>query len=136
MTLLAQTLPLSMPDPNSAQSIGWLIVALVAIGGAIVLFRKVFGQDPPLHKEYVTKSDHEKALQEIDRELKRHAARRAEIYDEQKLQAENISGLKAEMKAQTDSLADLKEEQSRIRDRIDDVPQRTINILRTSGALK
>lgn len=51
------------------------------------------------HTEYVTTTAHDKDIKEIKEELKRHAGRRAEIYETQKEQGEQLAALVAKSDA-------------------------------------
>lgn len=51
------------------------------------------------HTEYVTTTAHDKDIKEIKEELKRHAGRRAEIYETQKEQGEQLASLVAKTEA-------------------------------------
>lgn len=130
MTLLAQYSPSFTPSELAA----FLAIASFILG-LVVLVRKVFGHQPPLHREYVSRADHDKFREETLAELKRHANRRAEIYDEQKMQGEKISALQAEMKAQRADLGELKQQIHDTDKRIDAVPMRTIQLLRETQQL-
>lgn len=121
--LFASAAPL--PDPNGYQAMGWVLVALTALGGAVLIFRKVFGHTPPLHKEYASKTDVEK----LETELKRHAARRVEIYNEQKAQGEKLARLETATNAQTKDISDLKDAMTDVNKRIDAIPERTVGLL-------
>ncbi len=54
---------------------------------------------------HVTKEDHDKQIEKIDSELKRHAARRAEIYELQSAQAVALASLKTESAATKETVA-------------------------------
>lgn len=123
----AATLPL--PDPAGYVAVGWVLASLVGLGSAVVLFRKVFGHEPPLHKEYVTQAEHARDWREIKEELARHAARRSEIYQEQKAQGEKLARLEVASTRLTADLADLKEQVAAAQQRIAAVPERTIGLL-------
>lgn len=116
--------------------IGAFLACLVVILGIAVAIKLLFTRTPPMHREYLTREDHEQFRKETNDELKRHAARRAEIYDEQKRQGAALAGLQTETSNQTETLKEVKAEQAKIRDRIDELPKRTIDLLRSSGAIK
>lgn len=115
----------ALPDPNGYVAVGWVLAVLVVLGGAVVLFRKVFGHNPPLHKEYASKTDVEK----LETELKRHAARRVEIYNEQKAQGEKLARLETATTAQSKDISDLKDAMTDVNKRIDAIPERTVGLL-------
>lgn len=125
MPSLAQALP----DPSGYIGIGWVLAALFAIAGGALVLKHLFRADPPLHKEYVSRTEHEKFRDETALELKRHAARRAEIYDEQKRQGERLARVEEANKQQTHDLHVIKTELGDLNDRVDAVPERTINLL-------
>lgn len=106
-------------------AIGILLLAL----SVIVAWRKVFNQDPPLYKEYVTRTQHDKDQAETWAELKRHAARRAEIYEEQKRQGEKLARLEVATQQQTEDLGTIKDQIADANERINAVPERTISLL-------
>jgi septal ring factor EnvC (AmiA/AmiB activator) len=124
-TLLAET---AAPSFTAGQLYA-VCGVLVFILSAVVLVRKVFGHEPPLHKEYVTKADHDKFRDETTQELKRHAARRAEIYEEQKKQGEKLARLETATAQQNSDLAAIKEQLADVNERVNAVPERTINLL-------
>ena len=77
----------------------WLSGSIAAL---VVAFKKSKQKDPaatpqPLRvkadADYVTTTAHDKVIGEIKEELKRHGARRAEIYDTQKEQSAAIARL-------------------------------------------
>ena len=77
------------------------------------------------HKEYVTRTEFTERHAKLDTELARHAARRAEIYEEQKGMAVRLGALEKETANQTAALAELKQDGREMRARIDDLPRRT-----------
>lgn len=85
--------------------------------------------NPPLHKEYVSKADHDQFRKETVEELKRHAGRRAEIYEAQKQQGEKLVRLETMVAQQGEDLSALKEQTKELQERITSVPQRTIDLL-------
>jgi hypothetical protein len=99
------------------------------IGGLVLMGKKLFGHEPPLHKAYVDTTEYQRRQDKLDAELVRHAARRAEIYDEQKMQSTKLAALEAESRNQTEALRDIKEEQRAMRDRFDQSSQRTLELL-------
>lgn len=99
------------------------LVAL-AVGIKVLLQR-----DPPLHKEYVAKADHDKFRDEMTAELKRHAARRVEIYDEQKRQSVQLVRLETLSQQQGSDIAALKTQAAELQERVDAIPRRTIDLL-------
>lgn len=82
---------------------------------AVVLSRKVFGHEPPLHKEYFTKTEHAEFANAINTKLEKQDAHRSEIRTEQKAQGLQISALQAESTHQTKTLAEIKSEQQEVR---------------------
>lgn len=108
---------------------------LVFIGAAVVLGRKVFGHEPPLHKEYVTKAEHDKYVTETKAELARHASSRKGIYDRLDGHGLEITAIKKETEGQTKDLSDLKKQIVETNSRIDAVPMRTIQLLRETQQL-
>lgn len=123
--LLAQTLP----EPSSAAAVGWFIGVLLVLAAGALIFKQLFKSDPPMHKEYVSRQEHEKHRDDMAKELARHAARRAEIYEEQKKQGEKLARLEVSTERQNQDLKTIKEELSEANERIDQVPQRTIDLL-------
>lgn len=102
---------------------------LVFILFAVVLARKVFGHEPPLHKEYATKTDLREAHGRIGRE-------REEIDRAFALARESRHALDAKVEAHRKEL-DLKLEQQtkEINTRIDAIPGRTIALLNETKQL-
>lgn len=69
---LANTDPSGLPDPESYQSIGWLLASLAALAvaanqaaGVIVNVRKLKGIDPAGDDRYVSKSEHQSTKDRI-----------------------------------------------------------------------
>lgn len=108
---------------------------LFFIGTAIVLARKVFGHEPPLHKEYVTKADHDKHVAETKAELARQTSSRKGIYDRLDSHGLEITAIKKETETQTKDLGELKRQITDTNQRIDSVPMRTIQLLRETQQL-
>jgi hypothetical protein len=131
MTILAEA---ASPSFTAVEfySVCGVVVFLLA---AVVLVRKVFGHEPPLHKEYVTKADHDKFRGETLDELKRHAARRGEIYNEQKSQGAKLAALQTASDNQAKEVAAIRQQVGEVNDRIDSVPMRTIQLLRETQQL-
>lgn len=95
-------IPILAESTPSAEAIKeWLLVVgfLVGIGvGVKKLLQKAPAATPqPLRvkadEDYVTTTSHDKDIKEIKEELKRHAGRRAEIYDTQKEQGAALAAL-------------------------------------------
>ena len=120
--------------PPAAELAAFLGCAAFLLG-LVVLLRKVFGHEPPLHHEYLSRVEHDRFRDETLAELKRHAARRAEIYDEQRAQGERISALATASDRQTADLAALQRSLEETNARIDAVPMRTIQLLRDTQQL-
>lgn len=95
LSLLAQ----SIPDPMQLAGFLGCVAFLVGISvGIKKLLAKDTGPAPqPFvvteHPAFVTLQSHDRDIREIKDELKRHAGRRAEIYDTQKEQGAQISAL-------------------------------------------
>lgn len=102
----------------------------------VLLVRKVFGHEPPLHKEYVSRAEHEALVEKIDADLGRERGARKQMHQEIANLQSGVEVVKTQNAQQSAALGELRTEQAKIRDRIDEVPQRTINLLRSSGALK
>lgn len=115
--LLAQASPeYSPPQLGVALGIAFFIFAL------IIAARKVFGHEPPLHKEYVSKTEAERLkgeLDKIDNERRTSVANLHGKIDSQ------VAGLRAELTAKIEHLET----------RIDAVPARTISLLRETKDL-
>ncbi|MCX6953105.1 MAG: hypothetical protein NTV51_13205 [Verrucomicrobia bacterium] len=105
------------PSPEALKT--WLEVLFYVVGGitaCVALWKMLSGRaerteisGQPIEvraaADLVSKADHEKHLAEIKAELGRHAARRAEIYEEQAAQGGDIKALKAEVAGTKDNLA-------------------------------
>ncbi len=102
----------------------------------ILAGRKVFGQDPPLHKEYVTRNEHESLKKKMDEELGRERGARKQIHQDIAALQTGIEVVKSQNREQSERIGEIRNDQLAIRDRIDDFPKRTIELLRSSGALK
>ncbi len=90
--------------------------------GLIVLGRKVFGHEPPLHKEYASRRDAEALIMEIgkvDNERRTSVANMHAKCDGQ------MHALRGELNAKIEKLET----------RIDAVPERTIKLLRETKNL-
>lgn len=123
------------PEFTSGQlyaGVGLLLTLLLVV----LLWRKVFVPEPPLHKEYVSRADHTALEERLDVELGRERGARKQMHQEIATLQSGVEVVKNQNAAHSLALAELRSEQAKIRDRIDDVPQRTINLLRSSGALK
>lgn len=73
--------------------------------GLVLLSRKVFGHDPALHKEYVSRADHEKLERELKADLAKQAGARKGIYEKIEAQGRDIASLKSETTSQTRQLS-------------------------------
>jgi hypothetical protein len=106
--IFAETSATSYTASQLGAAIGILLLGL----SVIIAWRKVFGAEPPLHKEYATKSE----LREVHGRIKRE---REEIDRAFAQQRTDVKGL-------TDKLDDQTNELNK---RIDAVPQRVIDLL-------
>lgn len=122
----------------SAEFIGMLVLGLILLTRWLWDYNKNRREEtaqhepranPPLHKEYVSKADHDLFRTETNTELKRHAARRAEIYDEQKRQSEKLAKLEEATGRLSEDVSTLKNEVREAQDRITAIPERTISLL-------
>lgn len=126
------------PATLSAEFIGMLVVGIIFLTRWLWDYNRSRREEtqqhepranPPLHKEYVTKADYTKESDELKAELKRHAARRAEIYDGQKVQSEKLARLEVASERQGADLAALKTEMGDLQTRVTEIPERTISLL-------
>jgi len=141
--LLAQ-----VPPPTDLAS--WLQVLMylggfvcTLIGGAVgikMLRSKPQSTPQPLvvseHQPFVAKNEYEKDRSDLKTELTRHAARRSEIYDEQKLMAVRLATVETETKNQTVTLSEIKDEQRAQRERFDLFSTRLLELLGQLGVAK
>jgi len=114
--LLAQ-----LPPPDSAQSIGWLALALAAlIAGVnqVLKFTDRFRQHPPLHTTYATKAEHAELkarVEEIGKDIKagfekldqKRSNSVGNVHELVREQAESIAALKADSATHTRHLLSL-----------------------------
>lgn len=123
---------LAQADPSPAALAEWLKVVFYLLGGigaavgiavGIKALRAKEAETPqPLvikeHKEFLARGEFQAHQEKLDKELARHAARRAEIYEEQKVQAARLATLESETKNQTATLDNIVAEQKSIRHEI------------------
>jgi len=128
MTLLTPILAEYSPSFTPGELAAFLGI-LAFLLGLVVLSQKAFGHNPPLHKEYLSKSDFEAFRLETNAEFKRHAGRRAEIYRKQEDHGQTITRLESESERHTKDIAEAKLAIAEVDRRIDEVPQRTIEQL-------
>lgn len=133
IALLAQ-----LPDPGSTQAIGWLFLALFgAVGGINQILRITdrFKEHPPIHSTYATKEEHKDLAIRLDEELGRERGARKKIHEEIGSLQSGMSSLTTETENLTEAVAGMKTQIENTNDRIDKVPERVINLLRSTKGL-
>lgn len=101
----------------------------------IIAARKVFGHEPPLHKEYVTKADHDRDFRLLRDDLTKGAGSRKQMHEKLEALASEQSALRQENESQSRDLQDVKREINGLHARIDSVPERTIRLLNETRQL-
>ncbi len=145
----ATSVPVAAPTAPSVEAVGLFVLIAVMLSRWLWDYsrhqRETAAQyepraHPPLHQTYVARDDFEKILHvertaldllrtETNTELKRSAARRAEIYDEQKGQGERLARVETETRQQSADLTAIKHDIAELHDRIDALPQRLLTLL-------
>ncbi len=127
-----------LPDPKSAESIGWVLIVIVAIiagiNQAMRLFRS-FKESPPPHQTYATKEQHRELELKLDAELGRERSARKRIHEEIAALQANVAAIKVATDSQATDTAELKERVAEINSRIDTMPQRIVSLLRETQQL-
>lgn len=129
--LLAETTAANFSPAQLGAFLGIVLFILSLIIG----FKKAFGHEPPLHKAYASKDDHDKLVAKMEDEFKRERLSRKGLYEKVEEQGRDIASLQTETEKQTEDLADLKAEMKDTQNRIDLVPERTIKLLRETKGL-
>jgi hypothetical protein len=130
--LLAQVASPPTFTPGEFYAVVGVLLLLLAIAIAIKILIK---REPPMHREYMARSDCEKQHNEVQTALNRDAFARKEIYRTLSAQGEQISALKNGMDTQTISLTGLKMQIDHTNERIDAIPSRVISLLRETKNL-
>lgn len=86
-------------------------------------------------KQVITRDEFEKQQAETKAELARHAASRKGIYERMENQGREIGELRAQSDQHGRMLTDLKGQIEKTADRIDQIPTRTINLLKETKDL-
>ena len=132
-SLLAQ-----LPHPESAQSIGWLALALAAlIAGINQVLRLTdrLKEKPPVHQTYATKVEHGQLQDRLDLELGRERGSRKKMHEEISALQAQVAAVRTDNQNQSRDLAELKGQIKETDKRIDAVPMRTIQLLRETQQL-
>lgn len=95
-TLLAE----SATDFTAAQ-LGSAIGILLLLLTVIIAWRRVFGHEPPLHKEYITRSEVEKIEKTLKDDLTKQAGARKQMHEEIAEIQGDVKVLKTQGEAQT-----------------------------------
>ncbi len=120
----------------SAGQLAAFLGILFFVFALILVARKVFGHEPPLHKEYVLRTEHDALAEKMDTELGRERGARKKMHEDIAALQTGIEVVKTQNIEQSARIGEMRNDQLNIRDRIDDLPRRTIELLRSSGALK
>lgn len=124
-------LPLAaLPEPSSAEAIGWLALAAGGIAILIVNVLKItdrFKESPPAHTQYASKSDHAELKRRVD-EISAEIRGGFEKLDHKR--SVSIAGLHDDLK---DAVAELRTE---IKTDINGVHERLTDIVGAIGELK
>lgn len=91
----------------TAAQLGAAVGMLAVVLGIIVAWKKAFGHEPPLHKEYALRADHEKLEKKMDEEFKRERLSRKGLYEKVEAQGNAIAAMRASTEAQTKQLTSL-----------------------------
>jgi hypothetical protein len=91
----------------SATQLGAAVGILLLVLTIIVAWKKAFGHEPPLHKEYALRADHDKLAAKMDEEFKRERLSRKGLYEKVEAQGNAIASLRASTEAQTKQLTNL-----------------------------
>lgn len=138
-----------LPDPTSAQSIGFIALALFSlIAGINQILRLTdrFRTQPPPHLTYATKKEHDQQVAKCAQDQKDMEKRfgetitaerraRKEIHEQIGVLTTELASVKSETRQQTSALDDLRDQQGKMNERIDAIPQRTISLLRETQQL-
>ncbi len=101
---------LALLDPQPAYTPGQLAAFLgiaAFLLGLVLLSRRVFGHEPPLHKEYITRSEVEKIERSLKDDLTEQASARQGMHEQITVIAGEMQALKATNEAQSTTLQEL-----------------------------
>lgn len=127
-----------LPDPQSAQSIGWIALAIVCLVAGINQVLRLtdrFKEHPPTHLTYATKAEHRELGEKLDAELGRERGSRKKMHEEIAQLQTSVATVRAENANQSKDLRELKQQIADTDRRIDAVPMRTIQLLRETQQL-
>lgn len=127
--------------------IGLFVACLIVLIGVAVGLKLLFSRNPPLHKEYISREEHLATAARIDKEradlalkmdaeLGRERGARKQIHQDIAVLQTGVEIVRLQNEEQSKRIGEMRGDQITIRDRIDELPRRTIELLRTSGALK
>lgn len=103
MLPLAETLP----DPNSYQSIGWVLAVLFGLATGGLVIKQLLQRDPPLHREFVDAERYNRDREEIRQELSRNASARKTNYERLEEQGRDIASLQAQVSEQSSAISEI-----------------------------
>jgi septal ring factor EnvC (AmiA/AmiB activator) len=109
--------------------VGVFIGCLIVLLGVAVALKLLLRAEPPLHKEYVSKADHDRDFKLLHDDLTKGASSRKEMHEKMEEQSGAIAELRSETQSQTRDLEQVKKQISAVSNRIDEIPMRTIRLL-------
>jgi len=58
-----------LPDPNSYQSMGWVLAVLFALGGGLLILKQLTTRTPTLNEEFVTRREFDRHVSDVKEKL-------------------------------------------------------------------
>ena len=56
----------TLPDASSPEAVGWVILILLTLLNGAVAVKQLITRKPPLHKEYVSRTEHQALARKVD----------------------------------------------------------------------
>lgn len=140
MTFLAT----SSPTAPTAEFIGLVVLVLILLTRWLWDYNKNRREEaalhepkanPPLHKEYVTRTEHERDFKILHDDITQGAASRKRMHGEIDKIAQEQAALRKVNESQTTELGHLRTEIRTVNSRLDEIPKRTIELLATTKKL-
>lgn len=128
-----------LPDPASAQAVGWILLSLaaacVAINSIAGFWKTHVREQPSPSDTYATKREHSALADKMDVELGRERSSRKKMHEEVAAIQGDIKAMRSDAESRALQLGDLKRQIEGLNQRIDEVPRRTIGLLRETKQL-
>jgi hypothetical protein len=114
----ASTSATAFTDRQLGAALGILLFALTVV----IAWRKVFGHEPPLHKEYVTRIEVEKIERSLKDDLTKQAGSRKQMHKE----IEDLRVAQGRLEEKTDSQT---QQLFQLDNKIEDLPDKILRII-------